>query len=349
MNILRLGSVGPDVIAWQTVLGLPTTGVYDPVVEEATIVWQRAHGLSTDGVVGPLTWESADVAFPSSIVPIQGMDVSAMQGGSIPWLAERHRGTEFVYLRCQVGNNALRDVQFSENVRLAMLAQFFCGAYFFPFPLPHLDPVAQADMFNIASMVSGHCLGSFIGELPPAYDLEWPPPEDWAKRGCTADQIVDWSLVCLECMTINSGGILPIIYSYPYFLQAISKAKNFAKLLKYKLWIAGGAAYVNGDGHIPNLIKEQPPKVAGWGGAWTFWQHDGNGGRRLTHGVDADFNVFRSSRAELERLCQQPRDDAPDTLPDLSLILQATSNLIVEDGIHAFRQERADQILTQGI
>lgn len=282
---------------------------------------------------------------------VQGLDASAMQGGAIPFEAEKARGTSFIWSRCQVGNNPGVDVQFAANTRRAMLAGLYCGAYFFPFPLPHLDPSAQADLFNVAVMLDGHPLGSDAGEMPQAFDLEWPPPEQWVARGCTADQIVDWALACLLRMEQNCG-CKPVVYSYPYFLASLSKAKNFALLMTYRLWIAGGNAYVNGDGHIPDLSKEQPPKVAGWGEAWMFWQHDGNGGRRLTNGVDCDFNVFRYSYAELQRLCQDPQapdSSPPDMLLDHRLIFQETSNLIVEDTVHAWRQERAAEIIAAGI
>lgn len=345
MQTIRLGSVGPDVTAWQNVMLIQPSGVFDPNTEAATHAWQITHNLNPDGVVGPLSWKAAGVKDAPGIIPVQGLDISVMQGRSIPWEAERARGSAFVYSRCQVGNNVGVDTVFSENTRRAMLANFFCGAYFFPFPLPHLDPAAQADMFLQSMMVNGHPLGANLRELPPAFDLEWPPPEDWKKHGCTADQIVDWAIISLERIELNTG-CKPVIYSYPYFLQALSKAKNFAQLMKYKLWIAGGSQYEKGDGHIPDLGRELPPKVPGWGNDWLFWQHDGNGGRRLSHGVDADFNVFRMPLSELERLCQAPIVEAPpDTLPESTLIFAATSNLIVEDMVHEFRKERAARIV----
>jgi len=359
MKTIRLGSAGFDVMAWQNVLmsDVPSTrtrailasGIFDAGTEAATVAWQQSHGLQADGVVGPMTWKAAGVSDIPVIVPVQGLDVSVMQGANIPWEAERKRGTCFVYSRCQVGNNLQIDTQFVDNTRQAMLANLFCGAYFFPFPLPHLDPIAQADMFLRAMMINGHPLGAELRELPPAFDLEWPAPENWAKWKCTPDQIVDWSLICLERIELNTG-CKPIVYSYPYFLQAISKAKNYLKLVKYKLWIAGGPSYENGDGHIPDLSRERPPRVPGWDGDWLFWQHDGNGGRRLTHGVDADFNVYRMPLTELERLCQAPIvESPPDTLPETNLVFQATSNLIVEDSVHEYRKERAEQIFNTGV
>ncbi len=71
---LKLGSTGPDVIAWQKLV-LPdhVTGYFGALTEEATKVWQRAHGLDDDGTVGPLTISMAVGAPPR----VEGIDVSS--------------------------------------------------------------------------------------------------------------------------------------------------------------------------------------------------------------------------------------------------------------------------------
>lgn len=359
MNNLRLGSTGDDVIVWQRMLGVPVDGVYGPNTEAATIAWQSARGLAADGIVGPASWKHAGVEHNSafivetapSIVPVQGLDVSPVQGRTIPWAVEKKRGSSFVYSRCHVGNNTWTDPTFAENSKKAADAGLFPGAYFFPFSLPHLKPIDQVKLFLQSALVNSHVLGTERGELPAAYDLEWPPPEEWAKWKCTADQIVDWSIECLQLLVEQMGRTL-VVYSYPYFLSALSKAKNFAKLMQYKLWIAGGSQYLNGDGHIPDLGRERPPKVAGWGADWLFWQHDGNGGRRLTHGVDADFNVFRLSQDDLARLCRvagTEDEEIPDTIPDTSIILQQATKIVVDDLIHEYRRTRAEEIFLTGV
>ncbi len=213
-------------------------------------------------------------------------------------------------------------MRYVENIHASADAGIMGTPYVFPFPLPHIDPVEQAKVFAQSSVVDGHLVGS-LGDLPPAYDLEWPPPEQWAARGCTADQIVDHALASLEQMT-GDYGRPPIVYSYPYFLAALSKAKNFGKLMAYPLWIAGGAQYQNGDGHVPvrnddGTWAESPPTVAGWGSNWLFWQHDGNGGKRLPNGVDSDFDVFRYDLLTLAQLAKGTSE--PDIqVPDLTTI-----------------------------
>jgi len=58
-STVKLGSTGPDVQAWQKVIGVTPDGKFGPQTDAATRSYQRAHGLTPDGVVGPLTWASA--------------------------------------------------------------------------------------------------------------------------------------------------------------------------------------------------------------------------------------------------------------------------------------------------
>jgi peptidoglycan hydrolase-like protein with peptidoglycan-binding domain len=59
---IKLGSTGPDVAAWQKVLGVAADGKFGPQTDAATRSWQRAHGLTPDGVVGPKTWAAVSTA-----------------------------------------------------------------------------------------------------------------------------------------------------------------------------------------------------------------------------------------------------------------------------------------------
>lgn len=277
---------------------------------------------------------------------VQGIDISAVQGPNVPWKKLVAAEIDYAFLRCHVGNNG-RDALFAKYVAAGSDEGILLAPYFFPFPLPHLTPENQADLFIASAVVNGAPLGSRKGELPPAFDLEWPPPEEWKKWGCTADQIVDWAIACLDRLEVAYGRA-PIIYSYPWFLKSISTAKNFTLLMRYKLWIAGGAQYLNGDGHVPDLTKEQPPAVNGWGHDWLFWQHDGNGGKRLPGtGIDADFDVFRYDLATLRTYADIREDEiVADTLPEMARLAHAmSSTLIVEDAVHAYRQERAQRML----
>lgn len=58
--MLRKGSRGPEVVAWQQVLQaaqypVMDDGVFGDDTRKATIAWQEEHGLTPDGLVGPVT------------------------------------------------------------------------------------------------------------------------------------------------------------------------------------------------------------------------------------------------------------------------------------------------------
>lgn len=253
-------------------------------------------------------------------------------------------GTEFCWLRGKVGNNPGRDTLFEENAKILAEAGVVRSRYDFPFPLRNLNPVEQAKTFGEAALVDGIPLGAKNGEMPPAYDLEWPPPEQWTSRAIDADFIVDFALAQLAQIEADAS-CAPIVYSYPWFIASLAKAKNFASLLRYRLWIAGGPNYINGNGIVP--VAWKPPVVAGWGDGALFWQWDGNGGRRLPGtNVDADFDLFKGTREEFDVLCKvdQPASTQPSPPPMEVIIAQAAAT-ILEDGVHAYRQERADAIL----
>ncbi|WP_437550819.1 peptidoglycan-binding protein [Sorangium sp. So ce367] len=55
-QILRFGSRGEDVAAWQRVVGVEPDGIFGRETERITREWQKRHGLGPDGIVGPLTW-----------------------------------------------------------------------------------------------------------------------------------------------------------------------------------------------------------------------------------------------------------------------------------------------------
>lgn len=58
-HLIRRGARGPDVAAWQRVLGIDADGIFGPETDAVTRQWQRAHHLVADGIVGPATWNAA--------------------------------------------------------------------------------------------------------------------------------------------------------------------------------------------------------------------------------------------------------------------------------------------------
>jgi GH25 family lysozyme M1 (1,4-beta-N-acetylmuramidase) len=354
MRVLVRGDIGLDVEAWQKVLGILADGVFGAQTEAVTKEWQLAHCLSADGIVGPATWAAA--ARDSTLPPampleiLRGIDVSAIQGEltDADWEAIAAAGIRFAYLRGVVGNE-YRDTRLLQNVERAKRAGIRPGAYVFPFPLPHLDPKRQADFF--VSLLEG--VGTNIGELPIAFDLEWPPPEErshdgrivnvWAKWGCSASQIREWGLACLargEALTGHKWSI----YTYRYFWQRIegSKAGEYGER---PLWLADYTY----SGRIPTAEQAHATKgLAPWIKP-TIVQHDGNGGLRLPNGRDADFNVLLGGEELLAKLTGDVRLESADTLSDLASVTAAiaasrlsTTGAIVESLIADYRRERID-------
>lgn len=284
---------------------------------------------------------------------LRGIDISAIQGEltDADWEAIAATGVRFAYLRGVVGNE-YRDANLAKNVERAKRAGIRPGAYVFPFPLPHLSPERQAEYF--VSLLEG--AGTNLGELPIAFDLEWPPPEErdktsrlivdvWKKWGCTSTQIREWGLACLargESLTGHKW----VVYTYRYFWKCIEghKAPEYGDR---PLWLADyGYA-----GRVPSA--EQAHAIATLD-PWvrpTIVQHDGDGGLKLPNGRDADFNVLLGGEDLLAELSGIERPENVDTLPDLASITaaiaatrQTTMGAIVEESIAEYRRERLDAL-----
>ncbi|MFT3774572.1 MAG: peptidoglycan-binding protein [Minicystis sp.] len=58
-HVLRLGSRGDDVAAWQRIIGVDADGIFGPETQSVTKRWQALHHLAADGIVGPLSWAAA--------------------------------------------------------------------------------------------------------------------------------------------------------------------------------------------------------------------------------------------------------------------------------------------------
>lgn len=288
-----------------------------------------------------------------SITRTLGVDLSAFQGELSPaiWDALYQRGVRFAFVRCQVGTSASRDGRFASDVEGARAAGVRVGPYAVLYPTA--DVQAQADAFTkSASLGDSELVGSNLGELPPAIDLEWPPPEHWTDHGLTADAIVEKTLRFAALLEAR-WGCVPVLYSYPFYLQSLGglatdRAAHGA-LARFPLWIAGGRRYLNGDGSVPG-DDENPPRVSPWGADWTFWQWDGDGGARLPNisglgnGTDADFNLFNGDELDLARFTRSV-SRYPPPLEDGATVDEATravmsANVLVEDGIRAYRRER---------
>jgi lysozyme len=197
---------------------------------------------------------------------IKGIDVSIIQG-NIDWQAVANTGVKFMVSRCGVGNNGI-DINYAKNIAGAKAVGIKVMAYNFVFPLPPVsgqplrDPTKQAQYHFKAAQ----------GELA-AMDLEWPTPDQWAKWGCSAQQITEWSLVYLQEYKRLSGQNC-LVYTYPYFAQAIKLTADFES---YPLWIAS---------------YETNPTIPKPWNDWVMWQNTGGGGK-LPNGAPVDTDLVK--------------------------------------------------------
>lgn len=239
--------------------------------------------------------KGCDLAFP-----IQGELTEAV------WQALEEEGIKFAIMRLVVGNNPGTDTAaVARHLPRAKAHGILPGAYFFPFPLPHLKPRDQVERF-VRELEALGGLGMNPGELPPAIDCEWPEREKreadgslsspWKKWGCSATQIREWieeAILIGEELT----GITWIRYTYRYWLKCIEGEKS-SILGAGPLWLADytySGRWVD-DAGLAKLVSPSP-----WDRI-TIVQHDGNGGMKLPNGRDADFNMFHGTEEELRAL-----------------------------------------------
>jgi GH25 family lysozyme M1 (1,4-beta-N-acetylmuramidase) len=220
---------------------------------------------------------------------LRGLDASACQD-LLPY-ASLEADMRFVILKAQQGNDGF-DPFFIRNVQGAIRRGLEPFAYCFAYPLPHLDPKAQAQLFVQRVGLAW----PELAKRPLFLDYEWPMPTQWKRWGCTAKQISEWCAANAEEVERYSGRT-PVIYTYPDWWANVSKADvSWASL--YPLWLASYRSGWPKDGDGPKLPKP-------WAG-WLFWQFDGNGGLRLPNGVDADFCVFNGDEAALQTFIKGP-------------------------------------------
>lgn len=175
MQTLRFGSVGPDVAAWQSVLGLRADGVFGPATRTATIAYQIAHHLTADGVVGTDTWRAAGLAPALSV--IEGIDLSAAQAGAhIDFARAYQAGIRFVVVRTQAGE-AAQDSTLVPFLTDARAAGHLVSVY--QYALPDEDPAD--DVAALLQAIDGIEL-----DFPAWLDLE-------TMNGRSPAQVIEWS------------------------------------------------------------------------------------------------------------------------------------------------------------
>lgn len=221
---------------------------------------------------------------------LRGFDGCSVQG-PIPHAAMRAHGMEFGIFKAFTGNDG-PDPSFAANVAGAIIAGIEPFGYAFAYPLhddptgkhPGRDPEWQATAF--VTVIWKHLPGK-----PIFIDLEWPSPQDLAKWGLTWAFVSNWCRLLCEKVTELCGGIRPIIYTYSDWWQHMAANADVSWAADYGLWMAWYVPHWPELGAKPTVRK---PWID-----WLFWQWDGNGGERMTNGVDADFCVFNGTKADL--------------------------------------------------
>jgi hypothetical protein len=252
---------------------------------------------------------------------VRCLDVSGFQP-AIDWNRAKAEGYEGVWARAAHGNDKSApgkaigpdgtDTMYRAHIRGAMQVGLAVGMYAVAFPLPHLNPLDQAEWFYARS----DTLGAQDGELAPMLDLEWPSREnpgqkkgqEWRRWGCSGGQIVAWALSCLTHME-HLWKRIPLMYTYPWFWRTVIEAEDVVPehleaLRRFRPWFAGGPYYEHASRvWIPDEtnVQRHLPVMRPWDASdpWV-WQHDGNGGLGIGK-VDTDANVMRRATFDLLR------------------------------------------------
>lgn len=242
---------------------------------------------------------------------IRGFDASAVQG-PLPF-SKLAPDLRFCILKAQQGNDGF-DPWFGRNMKAALVSGLAPFAYCFAYPLPSQAPgsviaggIPGRDPLEQAAICVSrvHAYPEMVGR-PLFLDLEWPPPQEWGKWGCSAEQISEWCRAfCAEVARLS--GVMPVLYTYPDWWRHVSAADT-SWAAPYPLWMADYHA----AGRWPR-DNEAPIIPRPWID-WLFWQFDGDKGLRLPNGVDCDFCVFNGTEAELQALSGRPAP-ANDTTP----------------------------------
>ncbi len=255
---IRVGSRGPDVVAWQRHVDVADDGVFGTRTEEATRNYQVSKGLTADGVVGPQTWaayrQDMDPSAPPPppgmkgriTVGMRGIDVSHHQE-PVDWTRVRGAGYGFAIVRASYGGspNDL-DRRYLEHRDGARIAGLVVGHYHFAYPGGD-DALTEANHF--IQVLGSMPAGEFV-----VLDIE---------RG--SGNVAVWARVWLGVVE-KAVGRLPLVYGYPAFLR--DQLPDPA-LAHYPLWIAHydverpdiplpwGAAVIwqqSSTGHVPGVV-----------------------------------------------------------------------------------------------
>lgn len=194
---------------------------------------------------------------------VHGIDLSHYQS-RINWDAIAAQDITFAFVKATEGRQH-QDTKYCENWEEMKRVGIKRGAYHFFRP----SVPAKEQVDNFIKVVDMQ-----YGDLPPVLDIE---VEDNVSREAIIAGLKEW-LYLIEL----KYSIKPIIYThYKFYNKYIA-----GEFDKYPIWIAK----YGGDAPRLGSVK------------WAFWQY-GNRGR--LNGIEGhvDFNVFRGSLEELNKMC----------------------------------------------
>ena len=185
---------------------------------------------------------------PPGCVPM--IDVSAAQG-VVDWARVAAAGVRAAYVEHGVGNDAANPCA-AAQVAGARAAGLLVGRYDFAYPIALAgagrDPEGQAARHSALAQDEAW-------DLPAVLDVEWPEPAQWARWGCTWQQIPEWI-----ASYIAARPEVTRLYTMPGFIEALRHPAGFATC---DLWIAHWG--------VP------APEVPDPWTDWAAWQHSSTG------------------------------------------------------------------------
>lgn len=238
-----------------------------------------------------------------------GIDVSHWQG-KIDWVKVKEAGYSFAFLKASEGSSMV-DSNVYDNYNGARAAGVLVGLYHFTHATTLDEARREASFFCTILDACGGIQGM---DLPPVLDVEPSPP----------NVTTNYPEVCrVWCKVIEEKyGVKPIIYSYPYFIDAYMNDPTLAS--EYKLWLA-------------DYANNQPFDHAGWD-TWTFLQYTNKGKVPGINAGGVDLNEFNGGVDEL-----LAKMDAK-VAQDLIAVCKAHYALSTSDADRQAWHDRAEEI-----
>lgn len=179
------------------------------------------------------------------------------------WALVKASGIHAMYAKSSEGVGII-DATYHDHVTQAKAAGLLTGAYHFFHD--GVDPVKQANLFV-----------RMLKSAP--FDL--PPVLDWETHDTNAIATNLKSALTFLSIIEKETGMVPMIYSGPYFLLSLKLSPDFAR---YPLWIS----------HYGVRCPMVPPPWSDW----AFWQSTDK--FQLAKGIYVDAGIYNGSLDQLQ-------------------------------------------------